>query len=294
MLSKTTSDSPDLQECDDMEVSIDELPLKTRDIAIQCCLEKKKILITKNTSTQTDSGVHEDSTIEKLNVLYDHSYCSVAPSVSIAVSPKNFVKSISPQESARSYGFSPFSSDDEDEECIILSQETHSSTDSEPGPVCSFADYLQQPKYLVFASCLNELFKFCMNCGLIVTEVTTVCTGSMLTVKTKCMNGHVSLWNSQPIVNRTWVGNLLLSSSILFTGNTYTRIQNYASCLGLKFISKIIFYQNQDRYLFPVKHDAWEREQRTAVEDLLSKSLIHLNWDGRCDNGKRGIHKMPW
>ena len=47
-------------------------------------------------------------------------------------------------------------------------------------------------------------------------------------------------------------GNLLLSSSILRSGSTYTKVACLADILKLKFISERTFYNIKDKYLFPV------------------------------------------
>ena len=200
------------------------------------------------------------------------------------------MKSISPQKSCGSYPWSDdeegklFSNDEDDDDCIISSQDRHSTTDTEPESECYLESCISEAKYLVFWSSLKELFRFCMKCGSTITEISFAYTGSMLTVRTSCMNEHDSSWNSQPILSSTPVGNLLLCSSILFTGNTYKRLQNFAACLGLKFLSERVFYRHQDRYLFPVINDAWEKERQTVVEELIDKPIVNLNGDARCDS----------
>jgi len=316
-------------EWEDIEVPhvhVHVVPSNTRDFGTQCCIDAR-YFITKTALTRSDIvhvdvspvnttdacvQVDEDRTLDKLNILHDHPYCitdsnptTVSPQKSVtSISPQKSVTSISPQKSVKSvlsYGSGSSwlsdkdGSDDDDGDYtnISASQETESSTDTESEPE-SFDTYIQEPKYLVFASCLKQLFKFCINCGASVTDVDFAFTGSLVTVKTTCMKDHDALWNSQPTINHTPVGNLLLCSSILFTGNTFTRIQNFASCLGLQFLSERVFYRNQDRYLFPVINDAWERERRSVVHELCSKELVKLNGDGRCDspghNAKYGTY----
>ena len=59
-------------------------------------------------------------------------------------------------------------------------------------------------------------------------------------------------------------GNLLLSSSILLSGLTYTRVQSLADILKLKFFSERSFYSIQDKYLFPVINAFWHQEQNSV------------------------------
>ena len=114
----------------------------------------------------------------------------------------------------------------------------------------------------------SKLFKFCIVCGA-VTEAIFSCKGSMLTVTSTCMKHHASKWQSQPVLNHTSVGNVSICSSTLFTGNTFARIQNFAACFGLKFLSERVFYRHQDRYLFPVVNDPWVKEEAVAIQELL-------------------------
>ena len=94
----------------DMEISEDELvPSDTRNIGIRCCLENR-FMVTTTILTQTNKAdiyvdtadaciqVDENSTIEKLNILHDHTHPT--PPVSPVVSPQKSLKSISPHLSS--------------------------------------------------------------------------------------------------------------------------------------------------------------------------------------------------
>ena len=113
-------------------------------------------------------------------------------------------------------------------------------------------------KYLVFSNCLDQLLKRCPKCGVVVTGQKKKTTGSMLSVGMICLDGHITYWDSQPIMKRKPVGNLLLAASILFTGNTFAGVRRLASSLTLQFISECIFYDTQQRFLFQVLNQAWE------------------------------------
>ena len=103
-----------------------------------------------------------------------------------------------------------------------------------------------------------------------------------LTVTKTCMKGHDITQDSQPILNnRLPVGNLLLSSSILFTGNTFNAMKNFATCLYLKSLSERSFYNIQERCLFPVINDLWEQNRGEVISELRQKAVVKLNGDGR-------------
>ena len=57
--------------------------------------------------------------------------------------------------------------------------------------------------------------------------------------------------------------------------------------LSLKFISESVFYDTQQRFLFPVLKQAWKNEQQMVRQELVNKGAINLNGDGRCDSPGR-------
>ena len=85
------------------------------------------------------------------------------------------------------------------------------------------------------------------------------------------------------MLNRMAAGNLLLSSSILLTGATYTRMAAFADILRLQFMSEKTFGDIQREYLFPAINDFWLKEQDLIFEELGDRDLW-LSADGRCDS----------
>ena len=86
------------------------------------------------------------------------------------------------------------------------------------------------------------------------------------------------------MVKRKPLGNLLLAASILFTGNTFAAISRLASCLNLQFFSESVFYDTQQKYLFPAINDAWEAEKQRQLDILNAKEVVNLDGDARCDS----------
>ena len=142
---------------------------------------------------------------------------------------------------------------------------------------------------------LFQLLKWSPECGAAVRKNHASTQGTQLSVRLKCINGHASLWQSQPMIKGMAAGNLLLSSSILRSGATYTKIASLAEILKLNFLSEKTFYNIQDLYLFPVINEVWEGEQRAVFSDLKDKELW-LSFDGRCDSpghsAKYGTYTM--
>ena len=291
-------------------ISIDSTPEPySKAVGVQCCLGCRYV-VTSSVSTQTEPFAEPPATdtvdpspapnTPKDITLHDHCYSTTnslspaKPTVpTCTLSPIKSERSLFSDEESRTL------SDNDDDDFIMSSQESISSVDTELETDSNnniLRKHVKEPKYLVFHSCLQMLFRFCSTCGSPVCDVSLVCKGSLLTVKTTCMKHHALTWNSQPTINRAAVGNLLIASSILFTGNTYTHLQNFASCFGLKFLSERVFYKHQKHYLFPVINDAWKKEEACVMEQLANQEVVNLNGDGRCDspghNAKYGTYTM--
>ena len=88
----------------------------------------------------------------------------------------------------------------------------------------------------------------------------------MISVKLICVNGHATIWNSQPLINKMPAGNLLTSAAILFSGNTFSSVSQVASFFNLTFFSQITYYDIQSRYLFPVVNKAWAEEKGELLQ----------------------------
>jgi len=137
-------------------------------------------------------------------------------------------------------------------------------------------------KFVVFKQ-LFKLFKRCPDCGADVIKKEQSTQGTQLFVTRICKNGHKNFWSSQPMIEGMAAGNLLLSSSILLSGSTYTKVTSLADILKLKFFSERTFYSIQDKYLFPVINEFWHQEQNSVFSELADKDLW-LSGDGRCDS----------
>ena len=118
---------------------------------------------------------------------------------------------------------------------------------------------LKEPKYLVFWSSLLLLFRYCFTCRE-KTKITSARTrGTLLVVTMKCHNKHIHTWRSQPIVNKTGAGNILLSGAILYTGNTFKRISEMFDSINIPHFSRTLFDSIQKSLLFPALNSFYKR-----------------------------------
>ena len=95
---------------------------------------------------------------------------------------------------------------------------------------------------------------------------------------------HTVSWQSQPSVNGTAAGNLLIPATILFTGNTYKHTADFAKYLNLQFVSSSHYYTTQKAILFPVVQHTWMKSQTAIVKKMKKSHSIDVCGDGQYDN----------
>ena len=112
----------------------------------------------------------------------------------------------------------------------------------------SFSDDI---KLLVFWSCILPLLTFCRICFKRAKITKTCLRGTNVIVSLICRNNHETEWRSQPTVNKIASGNLILASSILFSGNTYARIKEMLDTAKIQLFSHTTFNKLQKTFLCP-------------------------------------------
>lgn len=87
--------------------------------------------------------------------------------------------------------------------------------------------YINENKYIVFESAIENLIMRlkCDECNCPVDSediVKDLSEGTSITYNVYCTSGHLIMkWNSQPHIGKMPVGNLLVSASTLFSGQTF-------------------------------------------------------------------------
>ena len=144
----------------------------------------------------------------------------------------------------------------------------------------------KQPKestFIVYWSCLLILLQNCLiyaapaHIKKIITKSSAIC------VHLLCQNGHFNIWQSQPMQNRHYIGNMRLVSTVFFSSNTYYKLSKYFKIMNIPWVSKSWYYKIQDKYMFGIANEAWEKEQEMNILQSNQRYLI-LSGDDRCDS----------
>ncbi|XP_053553582.1 uncharacterized protein LOC128644937 [Bombina bombina] len=150
------------------------------------------------------------------------------------------------------------------------------------------AKFVKERKFIVFESCLDELLKklsckHVKRCDAAVEHIVKSIVGTCLIVFGECTNGHKSkLWQSQPLIGETPVGNVLICSAVLLTGNYLTKIKDFFDILFVPFVSTKTFSLYENNYLFRAIDQRWKKERDRLLKRFCGKA-IGLLGDGQCD-----------
>ncbi|KAG1924676.1 si:dkeyp-30e7.2, partial [Pimephales promelas] len=80
-------------------------------------------------------------------------------------------------------------------------------------------------KYIVYESCLLELFEVCLRCGR-ASRPRTRTMGTFLRVEQNCPHCGLSrTWNSQPIIGSVPAGNLQLAAAVYASGASFSTLE---------------------------------------------------------------------
>ncbi|XP_063058183.1 uncharacterized protein LOC134451618 [Engraulis encrasicolus] len=139
------------------------------------------------------------------------------------------------------------------------------------------------PTYIVYESCLRELFTECPDCKM-KTDVRTRRVGTFVTVQQHCQYCQYSRrWNSQPVLGSTPAGNLQLAVAIYINGASFTNIGQIFKTMSLKMLSYETFQRHARMYIEPAIVHKWRTTQDGLLAELSQQHLIHLRGDMRTD-----------
>ena len=235
-------------------------------------------MLFKTTGTQTDDFVVHGVTkmrpddVNKLCHLEDHTYSlgpnnyhstdedGVEPCITTCTpGPENqlvLAEGDAIHDKMNVDAINPVSSDQADDDALSDSgslycpsvSDNESATDDEFSSSTTPCPSVKN-KFIVFEIKLYKLFTRCHDCGSPVDGTTQQCQGSMVTITTNCINGHIVSWQSQPSIEGSAAGNLLIPAAILYSGNTYKHTADFAKHLNLQFVSSSHYYDTQKTIL---------------------------------------------
>ncbi|XP_063967369.1 uncharacterized protein LOC135157003 isoform X2 [Lytechinus pictus] len=168
----------------------------------------------------------------------------------------------------------------------IPSPQASSSSDPDEE---TWMKYCTDPKYIVFGSQLDRLLHSlqCTKCsGGHISEIQKKVQGSMLTATVLCVCGNiVTRWESHPVIGSASVGNLLCSSSALFSGLSFESLDFFSSVLNMEFVGRTQFFDYQDKYFNAAINSAFKSNLSEArIEVSNSGAPLTVCGDGRCDS----------
>lgn len=178
--------------------------------------------------------------------------------------------SVSDGDSSSEYSLSPESDSDS-----AVSDENPSTNDP-----------LSDPKFVVHKEHLLELFRICREpgCGKPIDDNPTVTTqGFCVSVTCCCIDGHISKWSSQPLINKIFASSLLIPAAVFITGSSYTTIMELFQAINLTALSSRQFYNLQKAYVIPEVEKMWAVHNE-AVMAVVSEKPVVLSGDARCDS----------
>ncbi|XP_051510706.1 uncharacterized protein LOC127415798 isoform X2 [Myxocyprinus asiaticus] len=139
-------------------------------------------------------------------------------------------------------------------------------------------------KYIVFESCLRELFDTCpickSKCGVQSHRMGTYVAFNQLCPKCN----YNRQWQSQPIVGSTPVGNLLLSAATFFTGGSFFQLQKICTAMQLHIFKYETFQRHSRTFLEPAIIHKWKSEQQNNFQKLKQGGKIAIAGEVRADS----------
>ena len=212
---------------------------------------------------------------------------SRAVNTEISFSPSSFVEFSIREDSEYDTEESEIENKDLRDSSFNVDTESSETDDYEDGAnitISSDISPISDSKFIVFWGCLLPLLRFCFICNKPATISSCVNKGTMIIVTLLCNARHTSVWRSQPSVNGMAAGNLLLAASILYTGNTYTRVCELMATAKINFFSHTLFHRIQSQFLFPAVASIFSTYQQSIVAKRLLANPLNVIGDGRCDS----------
>ncbi|KAK7930520.1 hypothetical protein WMY93_006915 [Mugilogobius chulae] len=132
----------------------------------------------------------------------------------------------------------------------------------------------QDAKYIVFESCLRELFENCPICKKHCQLQQRRC-GTFVAYTQYCPHCSYSRkWQSQPIQGSTPVGNVQLSAAVYFSGASFVQLGKICKAMNLKVHQYVTFRRHARNFLEPAIYHKWKMDQSKVLEEVKTKGKI--------------------
>lgn len=136
-------------------------------------------------------------------------------------------------------------------------------------------------KYIVFESCLRELFDNCPVCQKHCIVDQQIC-GTLVAYSQKCPHcSFARKWQSQPMQGGVPQGNLELSAAVYFSGGSYEKIESICNTINLKVHQSDAFKRHARDFLEPAIYHKWKTDQNKLLEEAKRKGKVAVTGDMR-------------
>lgn len=139
-------------------------------------------------------------------------------------------------------------------------------------------------KYIVYETCLMELFEVCATCKR-ACLVKTKRLGTFLSVDQICNHCEYSRsWKSQPLLDNTPAGNIQLSTAVYISGASFFKVQRVFKAMRLQMFLYDTFRRHARMFVEPAIVHTWKRSQEVMLQQLSQDEKVILGGDMRADS----------
>ena len=110
--------------------------------------------------------------------------------------------------------------------------------------------------------------------------------GTGAIIQWKCDNGHHGKFFSSHEYANVFANNLQTAGAVILSGINFTKLEKFATFLGLEMISSSTFHRMQRLYCIPAIQSWWEWQRGEIFEEFVGRDVV-LSGDGQCDSPGR-------
>ncbi|XP_026081924.1 uncharacterized protein LOC113058343 [Carassius auratus] len=172
------------------------------------------------------------------------------------------------------------------EEALKGQDSTHdpASLDSSLKSADSSTPTHNSKKYIVYESCIMELFNVCPVCTR-ACDVRTQRLGTFLSVKQWCPRCTFTRhWNSQPVIGSVPSGNLHLSAAVYLSGASFILIEKVFKAMKLQLFRYETFQRHARAFIEPAVIHHWKATQDVNLQSLSQEEKVIVGGDMRADS----------